>query len=85
MGNELRDLVKGYLAQLELDLPDMSRIQGKHSETSVDESDWLKALRWCPRELLDLVNSKACRGKRVEISIRLNTTLVLVSVLIPRN
>ncbi|KAJ3808978.1 hypothetical protein F5876DRAFT_89725 [Lentinula aff. lateritia] len=62
MGNELRDLVKGYLAQLELDLPDMSRIQGKHSETSVDESDWLKALRWCPRELLDLVNSKACRG-----------------------
>ncbi|KAJ3874681.1 hypothetical protein F5051DRAFT_87327 [Lentinula edodes] len=70
MGNELRDLVKGYLAQLELDLPDMSRIQGKHSETSVDESDWLKALRWCPRELLDLVNSKACRG-----AIMFNDTL----------
>ncbi|KAJ4479232.1 hypothetical protein J3R30DRAFT_3289200 [Lentinula aciculospora] len=61
MGNELRDLVKGYLAQLESDLPDMTQIQGK-PETEVDASDWLKALRRCPRELLDLVNSKACRG-----------------------
>ncbi|KAF9238762.1 hypothetical protein BU15DRAFT_88220 [Melanogaster broomeanus] len=26
------------------------------------ESQWVKALRWCPRELLDLINSKACRG-----------------------
>ncbi|KAJ3981747.1 hypothetical protein F5890DRAFT_1533745 [Lentinula detonsa] len=62
MGNELRDLVKGYLAQLESDLPDISRNQGEHSETRANESDWLRALRWCPRELLDLVNSKACRG-----------------------
>jgi hypothetical protein len=27
-----------------------------------DKFDWLRALRYCPRELLDLVNSKACRG-----------------------
>ncbi|KAJ3975254.1 hypothetical protein EV361DRAFT_889995 [Lentinula raphanica] len=62
MGNELRDLVKGYLAQLESDLPDVSLSQGGVSATRANERDWLKALRWCPRELLDLVNSKACRG-----------------------
>ncbi|KIK67771.1 hypothetical protein GYMLUDRAFT_54521 [Collybiopsis luxurians FD-317 M1] len=59
MGNELRDLVKGYLAQLETDMPDVTQTSG----LNVDSSDWLKALRWCPRELLDLVNSKACRGR----------------------
>ncbi|KAF9077020.1 hypothetical protein BDP27DRAFT_1389240 [Rhodocollybia butyracea] len=60
MGNELRDLIKGYLAQLEGDMPDIN--QGSPSDGAVAEGDWLKALRWCPRELLDLVNSKACRG-----------------------
>jgi hypothetical protein len=25
----------------------------------------LRALRWCPQELLDLVNSKACRGVKL--------------------
>ncbi len=31
-------------------------------EQSSGES-WLNALRWCPEELLDLINSKACRGE----------------------
>jgi DNA mismatch repair protein MLH3 len=66
-GDELRDLIKGFLAKLETDgsaysLP--SEEPPTESE-SLDRSDtffWLKALRWCPRELLDLVNSKACRS-----------------------
>ncbi|KAF9498626.1 hypothetical protein BDN71DRAFT_1385419 [Pleurotus eryngii] len=60
-GQELRDLIKAFLAQLNggssggtpNDMQDSS--QGDHA--------WLKALRWCPRELVELVNSKACRGK----------------------
>ncbi|KAG5220663.1 DNA mismatch repair protein [Salix suchowensis] len=60
-GHELRDLIKAFLAQLNggssgatpNDMHDSS--QGDHA--------WLKALRWCPRELVELVNSKACRGK----------------------
>ncbi|KAG9128271.1 DNA mismatch repair protein [Ceratobasidium sp. 392] len=29
-----------------------------------DEKDWVKALRYCPAPLLELVTSKACRGSR---------------------
>ncbi|KAK7470351.1 DNA mismatch repair protein [Stygiomarasmius scandens] len=67
--NELRDLVKGYLVQVESDILDISQFRTTHSESKIRDGDdrhgrfeWLKALRWCPRELLDLVNSKACRG-----------------------
>ncbi|KAI0053776.1 hypothetical protein FA95DRAFT_1480918 [Auriscalpium vulgare] len=62
MGNELRDLLKGYLAAIEVDditLPDLSQ------QLDADPGDifyWQKALRWCPRELVDLINSRACRG-----------------------
>ncbi|KAL1723491.1 hypothetical protein EV715DRAFT_269561 [Schizophyllum commune] len=56
--NELRDLVKGYLAKL--------ADEGAPPRTSNVAPDsafgWLKALRWCPKELVDLLNSKACRG-----------------------
>ncbi|KAL1735871.1 hypothetical protein EV714DRAFT_267417 [Schizophyllum commune] len=56
--NELRDLVKGYLAKL--------ADEGAPPRTSNVAADsafgWLKALRWCPKELVDLLNSKACRG-----------------------
>ncbi|KAL1685730.1 hypothetical protein GGG16DRAFT_65728 [Schizophyllum commune] len=56
--NELRDLVKGYLAKL--------ADEGAPPRTSSVAPDsafsWLKALRWCPKELVDLLNSKACRG-----------------------
>ena len=27
------------------------------------EKEWLRALKLCPRELVELVNSKACRGQ----------------------
>ncbi|KAG6861552.1 hypothetical protein C0995_014848 [Termitomyces sp. Mi166 len=61
LGDELRDLVKGFLSQLETEkFPSLV----KASSVNEDEAEfpWLKALRWCPRELLDLINSKACRG-----------------------
>ncbi|KAL1739993.1 hypothetical protein HDZ31DRAFT_48388 [Schizophyllum fasciatum] len=56
--NELRDLVKGYLAKLaEEGCP------GRMTDVAPESAlGWLKALRWCPKELVDLINSKACRG-----------------------
>lgn len=62
-GDELRDLIKGFLGQIQsgelfsdagLVLP---------SEEDQDNFFWFKAVRHCPRGLLELVNSKACRGK----------------------
>ena len=32
------------------------------SAATVGGPTWQRVLRWCPRELVDLVNSKACRG-----------------------
>ncbi|KAG1752530.1 uncharacterized protein EDB91DRAFT_1216091 [Suillus paluster] len=64
LNNELRDLIKGYLGTLESEEappPNLSQ-QIDANDTKDEESCWLKALRWCPRELLDLINSKACRG-----------------------
>lgn len=68
VGDELRELVKGFLARLDTEgvhYPDEER-QGTLEETDVvsDQHGWLKALRWCPQELVDLVNSRACRGKK---------------------
>ncbi|KAF9266346.1 hypothetical protein L218DRAFT_956702 [Marasmius fiardii PR-910] len=70
--DELRDMVKGFLAQVNSgDIPYVSRHRDLVNESEGrKESDWLKALRWCPRHLLDLVNSKACRG-----AIMFNDTL----------
>lgn len=55
-GDELREFVKSYLARLAVEgvtskLPSLN-----------NTSHWTSALRLCPRELIDLVNSKACRG-----------------------
>ncbi|KAG1783040.1 hypothetical protein EV702DRAFT_996112 [Suillus placidus] len=64
MNDELRDLVKGYLGTLESEEASPPKVSQQKDVDNVkdDESQWLKALRWCPRELLDLINSKACRG-----------------------
>jgi len=58
-GNDLNELIKGFLATLDKDSPFFS---ARHADDTVGD-DWIKALRWCPRELLDLINSKACRGE----------------------
>lgn len=61
--------MKGFLGQLETDaspFPSESALHSIREDTSSIDADfgWLKALRWCPRQLLDLINSKACRGNR---------------------
>lgn len=72
--DELQDLVKGFLAQLQTDLPSFSSPSGENSSQEVDQEFlWLKALRYCPRSLLELINSKACRG-----AIMFNDILTLV-------
>ena len=65
MADELRELIKGFLAKLGeggLTSSFASAQRTIHEGASEEPFFWLKALRWCPRELLDLVNSKACRG-----------------------
>lgn len=59
-GDELQTLLKGCLAKY--------KVEGcpRWSHASMDElpeKEWLRALKLCPWELIELVNSKACRGK----------------------
>lgn len=67
-GNELQELIKEFLASIENDEmpstpPTIRSASDKDIESdSTDHFWWQKALRWCPRGLLDLVNSRACRG-----------------------
>ncbi|KAG8218529.1 hypothetical protein J3R82DRAFT_4168 [Butyriboletus roseoflavus] len=63
LGKEMQELVKGYIGALESRELEPREPSSQHDHASSDEeTQWLKALRWCPRELLDLINSKACRG-----------------------
>ncbi|OCH95920.1 hypothetical protein OBBRIDRAFT_766580 [Obba rivulosa] len=76
-GDELRDVVKGYLAKLDAEgfppmMADPISIPTSASEPNETGFFWQKALRWCPRELLELINSKACRG-----AIMFNDSLTL--------
>lgn len=60
MDDELRELIKGFLGKL-----DVEQVYSWPRPRPIGEMEkdvWLKALRWCPKELQDLVNSKACRG-----------------------
>ncbi|OSD04616.1 hypothetical protein PYCCODRAFT_1386837 [Trametes coccinea BRFM310] len=64
-GDELRELIKSYLAKLETDgadalLPPSAGLS--QGSTEALAHGWQRALRYCPRALIDLVNSKACRG-----------------------
>lgn len=60
----MQELIKGYIGALESRELEPRDLPSQHDSGSLDEeTQWLKALRWCPRELLDLINSKACRGE----------------------
>ncbi|KAF8138352.1 hypothetical protein EV363DRAFT_1155488, partial [Boletus edulis] len=63
LGKEMQELVKGYIGALESQELGPREPSSQYESGNMDEeTQWLKALRWCPRELLDLINSKACRG-----------------------
>ena len=73
---DLQELVKSYLAKLEDNFSDASykalRHNLPHSTKTSEEADgsmWLKALRFCPPKLIDLINSRACRGESDVISL----------------
>ena len=60
---EMQELIKGYIGALETQELELRDPSSQHDSGSLDEeTQWLKALRWCPRGLLDLISSKACRG-----------------------
>ncbi|KAI0650516.1 hypothetical protein C8Q79DRAFT_390579 [Trametes meyenii] len=71
-GDELRDLIKGYLARLKMEGMEGVPYSMGFSQHDKTPHDWQRALRFCPRELVDLINSKACRG-----AIMFNDTLSL--------
>lgn len=61
-GDELRNFFKEYAAESETDdaLPALGSQNQRGGDT--DHLTWHKALRWCPKGLLALINSRACRG-----------------------
>jgi len=71
---ELQDLTKNFLAQLEADgtehwprhgpmaPPDVVELNPVDETALNADTNWTLALRWCPRDILDLINSKSCRG-----------------------
>ncbi|KAF8265139.1 hypothetical protein EI94DRAFT_1590032 [Lactarius quietus] len=61
MGDELRNFLREHTEQSGTD--DVLPALGSNGqETDQDNPMWHKALRWCPKGLLELVNSRACRG-----------------------
>jgi hypothetical protein len=63
VGDELRHFLKDYATELETSdiLPALgSEMLGADQ----DDPAWHKALRWFPGSLLEIVNSRACRGSR---------------------
>ncbi|TFY71357.1 hypothetical protein EVG20_g1664 [Dentipellis fragilis] len=64
IGSELSEFLKSFLASADSDdLPVLAPTSQMDAHSRAhDPFWWQKALRWCPRELLDLVNSRACRG-----------------------
>ncbi|KZO98124.1 hypothetical protein CALVIDRAFT_54148 [Calocera viscosa TUFC12733] len=67
LGDELREVVKSFIAKLQdegMDAVPAIRSRGVDINDPTDTGNiiWMKALRWCPKELIDLVNSRACRG-----------------------
>ena len=66
-------MTKGYLAKLETESLGYRMKELSIQETSIEDgNNWLRALRDCPRELVNLINSRACRG-----AIMFNDTLTM--------
>lgn len=66
--HELQAVIRGFIALLESGshLGTTQNVPNPDKEMSGnqdEESSWMGALKWCPTQLLDLINSKACRGE----------------------
>ncbi|KAI0700587.1 hypothetical protein BC835DRAFT_1411934 [Cytidiella melzeri] len=59
-GHHLRDLVKTYIADWEVAGSSMTVFSQASAQSQ--RHSWQRATRQCPKDLIDLVNSKACRG-----------------------
>ena len=58
--SETTRLVRLYLEQLEESHTELGSLILKYDNGEVD--DWQRIQRWMPKEMLELVNSKACRS-----------------------
>ena len=65
-GDELRDVLKGFITHLDLVGCPSTQLPPSSQRSQDENLTWQRAMRWCPKELLDLVNSKACRGQFAE-------------------
>lgn len=64
--SELTRLIKLYLSVLDVSLGELRAFLAELVSGETDregELDWTRALRWMPKEMVELVNSKACRGE----------------------
>ena len=65
------DVLDGTLAELTAFIEDLP----ERSESATGEIGWMRALRWMPKEMLELAKSKACRGgsdRRSSLTSRCN-------------
>jgi DNA mismatch repair protein MLH3 len=58
--SEMTRLVRLYLDQLEEHTTELQSLISKYDNGDTD--DWQRVQRWMPKEMLELVNSKACRS-----------------------
>jgi DNA mismatch repair protein MLH3 len=89
-GAEMTRLVKLYLADLELGLGQIAALLQRTSGAvgSATDVDWGEALRWMPKEMLELANSKACRSESCAASwarvkglmVQMRSCLEIVSI-----
>lgn len=61
--SELTELVKTFLVRLEEEGVKSHLKAAERSAQDADEGGWMGAMRFCPLEIVDLINSKACRGQ----------------------
>lgn len=59
--SEMTRLVKLYLADLETEIGQVRALMSQTDEGQT--GDWGQVLRWMPKEMLELANSKACRSE----------------------
>lgn len=64
-GKDLTRLVKVHLSAL---LDGLEEVQALLAESGETDVDWGRAMRWIPREMLELANSKACRGAPLHVT-----------------